>query len=73
MWNYVGLVRSPKRLHRAKLILRELQNETETFYRRAALTDAIIGLRNGLQAAMIVLYSAILNPKSSGCHYIEND
>ena len=73
MWNYVGLVRSPKRLHRAKLILRELQNETETFYRRAALTDTIIGLRNGLQAAMIVLYSAILNPKSSGCHYIEND
>lgn len=73
MWNYVGLVRSPRRLHRAKLILRELQNETETFYRRAEMTDTIIGLRNGLQAAMIVLQAALFNPRSLGCHYIEND
>ena len=51
MWNYVGLVRTAKRMKRARAILRELQTEIEYFYERAKLTDEVIGLRNGCQAA----------------------
>ena len=69
MWNYVGLIRGERRLRRAQRILRELQTEIETFYRRVALNDEIIGLRNGLQTARAILYAAIRNSKSKGCHY----
>jgi L-aspartate oxidase len=71
MWNYVGLVRGDRRLRRAQRVLRELQTEIETFYRRAAMTDQIIGLRNGLQTSRAVLYAALRNPRSLGCHYRE--
>ena len=69
MWNYVGLVRGERRLRRAQRILRELQTEVETYYRKAAMTDQIIGLRNGLQTARSILYAAIRNPRSRGCHF----
>ncbi len=69
MWNYVGLVRGDRRLRRAQRILRELLTEVETFYRRAAMTEQIIGLRNGLQTASTVLFAAVRNPRSFGCHY----
>lgn len=69
MWNYVGLVRSAKRLKRARAILRELQTEIEYFYERAQLNDEIIGMRNGCQASIAVLYAAIENRQSKGGHY----
>ncbi len=69
MWNYVGLVRSDRRLRRAQIILRELQTEVELFYRKAEMSDEVIGLRNGLQTARSILYAAIRNPESCGCHY----
>jgi len=69
MWNYVGLVRSAKRLSRAKQILRELQDEVENFYAQSKLNDELIGLRNGVQCALAVLYGASQNRTSRGCHY----
>jgi len=69
MWNYVGLVRSAKRLKRARAILRELQTEIEYFYERARLSDEIIGLRNGCQASLAVLFAALENRNSRGGHY----
>lgn len=69
MWNYVGLVRSAKRLKRARAILRELQTELEYFYERAQLNDEILGLRNGVQAALAVLFAALENRTSRGGHY----
>lgn len=69
MWNYVGLVRSTRRLNRALKILRELQFEVEQFYRRAFPSDAIIGLRNGLQTALAVTHAAFRNRESRGGHY----
>lgn len=69
MWNYVGLVRTGKRLRRARQILRELQTEIETFYGRARLNDDLIGLRNGAQAALAALFAATENRVSRGCHY----
>src|SRR5262249_14410085 len=54
MWNYVGLVRTTARLARALHDLRELEQEIERFYRRAAVTDGMVGLRNSVTAALIV-------------------
>jgi len=69
MWNYVGLARTTKRLNRALQNLRELQFEVEVFYRRAALTDEMVGLRNGLQTALAVVHAALANHQSRGAHY----
>jgi len=69
MWNYVGLARSTRRLNRALQLLRELQFEAELFYRRAALTDEMIGLRNGVQTALAIVHAALANHTSRGCHY----
>jgi L-aspartate oxidase len=68
MWNYVGLVRSSKRLDRAHEILRELQIEIERFYKQAEMTDAMIGLRNGVQTALAILLAATEARESRGCH-----
>lgn len=69
MWNYVGLVRARRRLTRALKILRELQFEVESFYRRAPVKDSIIGLRNGVQTSIAVTHSAFRNRVSRGGHY----
>lgn len=69
MWNYVGVVRTTKRLKRARAILRELQSEIEYFYERSKLDDDVIGLRNGCQAALAVLFAATQNRISRGGHY----
>lgn len=69
MWNYVGLTRTTRRMERARQILRELREEVEAFYRKAALTDALIGLRNGVITAMATLFAAQENRESRGCHY----
>jgi L-aspartate oxidase len=69
MWNYVGLVRTERRMSRALRILRGLQYDVETFYRRAALTDELIGLRNGAQTALALIHAALRNRQSRGTHY----
>lgn len=69
MWNYVGPVRSPKRLERAQAILTNLRFETENFYDKSELSDELIGLRNGIETALLVLHDAMRNTKSIGCHY----
>jgi L-aspartate oxidase len=69
MWHYVGLVRSGDRLSRAIRELSHLQNEIETFYRKIKLSDGLIGLRNAVQAALIVAQAARHNRQSRGCHF----
>ncbi|MGH9883842.1 MAG: L-aspartate oxidase [Pyrinomonadaceae bacterium] len=69
MWHYVGLVRSADRLSRAIRELRHLWNEIETFYRTTKLSDSLIGLRNAVEAALIVAHAAQHNRQSRGCHY----
>lgn len=69
MWHYVGLIRTADRLNRADRELRHLFHEIETFYRSARLNDALIGLRNAIQAARIVTFSARRNRVSRGTHY----
>jgi L-aspartate oxidase len=69
MWHYVGLVRNADRLSRAMRELRHLWNEIETFYRATKLSDGLIGLRNAVEAALLVTESARHNRQSRGCHY----
>jgi len=69
MWNYVGLVRTKRRLERAITDLRHLWREVEEFYRYAKLTRSLIELRHGIQTALIVARAARRNPISRGCHY----
>jgi L-aspartate oxidase len=72
MWHYVGLVRSEYRLNRAIKELRHLWLDIEEFYRKTLLTDGLIGLRNSVQAALIVAQAARRNRISIGCHYRED-
>ena len=72
MWHYVGLVRSEHRLNRALRELGHLWSEIDAFYRKARLTDNLLGLRNAAQAAHIVARAARMNPRSRGCHYRED-
>jgi L-aspartate oxidase len=69
MWNYVGLVRTARRLERAMNALRELDREIEQFYRRTRLTDELIGLRNAVKVAQVVTEAAWQNKRSMGCHF----
>ncbi len=73
MWNYVGLVRTSKRMQRARTMLRQLQMEVEEFYKAAVLSDDMIGLRNGVQTALAILFAASETQESRGCHYVTRD
>jgi L-aspartate oxidase len=70
MWNYAGIVRSPKRLTRARRILLELREEIQSFYRDCRVTRPLIELRNAVQTALLVVHAATLNLRSKGCHYV---
>ncbi len=53
--------------------LMELEiGRAEDFYRKTRLTDGLIGLRNSVQAAIIIAHAARHNPASRGCHYRED-
>ncbi|MGB9668066.1 MAG: L-aspartate oxidase [Thermosulfidibacteraceae bacterium] len=69
MWNYVGLVRTEKRLKRALFDLRHLYWEIEEFYRKAKLTRSLLELRNGILIGYIIATAAYKNRESRGCHY----
>ena len=73
MWNYVGLIRSRQRLHRARTIMRNLQTEIESFYQKARLTPHIVGLRNGVQTAIAIIAATLEARESRGTHYLLED
>ncbi|MEJ5283418.1 MAG: L-aspartate oxidase [Brevinematia bacterium] len=69
MWNYVGAIRSKKRLRRAIIDLNNLKEDIENFYRDAKLSRNIIELRNAVQTGLIVAQQALANRESIGAHY----
>ena len=71
MWNYVGLVRTKARMHRAQTIFRHLSSEIEDFYRKAKMSKEIIQLRNGVTTAYAVTNFAIEDRTNRGSHYIK--
>lgn len=70
LWNYLGLVRSQKRMRRAERILLELRTEIESFYQRANPTEELLGLRNGVLVGTLTLYAALRNTRSVGTHHL---
>jgi L-aspartate oxidase len=70
MWNYVGIIRTEKRLERATADLQYLWNRTHDFYRKSHLNPMTLALRNGVQAALMVAGAAFRNRRSRGTHYI---
>jgi L-aspartate oxidase len=69
MWNYVGLIRSKERLARAEVMISELSDEINRFYRDARLVDNLIGLRNSVEVALQVVIASRRNTQSVGCFY----
>jgi L-aspartate oxidase len=72
LWNYVGLVRSDKRLKRAERLLNDLRNDVETFYKTSVLSRELISLRHGVLVATLCLYASLRNRQSIGTHYLLN-
>jgi L-aspartate oxidase len=70
MWNYAGIVRSPRRLTRARRILLEAREEIRSFYRGCRLSRELVELRNAVRTALLVVHAASLNPRSKGAHYV---
>ncbi|MBM3294772.1 MAG: FAD-binding protein, partial [Candidatus Aminicenantes bacterium] len=69
MWNYAGIIRTRKRLERAKSDLEYLRHRVEKFYKEASPDPKIVGLRHGLQVALMITQAALANPTSAGAHY----
>lgn len=69
MWNYVGIVRTTKRLERAQHRINLLTEEVEDYYGHFRVTTDLIELRNLLQSADLIVRSALRRQESRGLHY----
>jgi len=72
MWNYAGIIRTRKRLERARADLDYLRHRIEKFYKEAAMEAQIVGLKHGIQVALMITHAALANPVSLGAHYLKD-
>jgi len=69
MWNYAGIIRTTKRLERARADLEYLQHRVDKFYQEAPMDPELVDLRHGLQVALLITRAALANPESRGAHF----
>ena len=70
MWNYVGIVRTEKRLALVQERLRVIAGEVNQHYRDYILTPDLIELRNIAQVAELIVRCACIRKESRGLHYL---
>jgi len=69
MWSYVGIVRTDRRLQKARARLDIIRHEVQEYYWNYLLTPELIELRNISTVAELIVDSALLRKESRGLHY----